>query len=158
MTSERIENLVARLEKGNLKTQEVFSALTAEQWSSTVYQEPHLWDFRSLLAHFVSVEENMLELVKHTAAGGEGLPADFNYDKFNSEEQARFQGKSPEELLKELNERREATLKWVRTLDEGQLDRTGMHPALGEVTVETMITAIYGHQLLHMREARGRVG
>ncbi len=156
MASERIENLVNRLEKGNLKTREVFCALTPEQWSMTVYEEPSCWDFRALLAHFVSVEENMLELAKHTATGGESLPAGFNYDEFNAEEQIRLQGKTPEELLKELGERREATLEWVRTLDEGQLDRMGMHPALGEVSVETMITAIYGHQLLHMREVRGR--
>jgi hypothetical protein len=156
MVSERIENLVARLEKGNLKTQEVFCALTPKQWSSIVYEEPKRWDFRSLLAHFVSVEENMLELARHTVASGEGLPAGFDYDEFNAQEQIRLQEKSPEELLDALSKAREATLEWVLTLDERQLDRIGRHPALGEVTVETMITAIYGHQLLHVREVRGR--
>jgi len=158
MAAERIENLVARLEKGNLKTREVFCALTPEQWTMTVYETPYPWDFRSLLAHFVSAEENLLALAKHVASGGKDLPADFDYDKFNAGEQIRLQGKTPEELLDSLSKAREATLAWVRTLDEGQLDLVGKHPALGEVTLETMITAIYGHQLLHMREARGRMG
>ena len=53
---------------------------------------------------------------------------------------------------------RESTLMWLRTLEEGQLDLVRRHPALGQVTLEIMITAIYGHQLMHMREARARVG
>jgi hypothetical protein len=153
-----MESLVARLEKGKLKTREVFEALTPEQWRMTVYEEPTRWDFRSLLAHFVSVEENLLALAKHVASEGEDLPADFDYDVFNAEEQIRLQERSPEELLDSLSKAREATLAWVRTLDEAKLDLVGRHPALGDVSLETMITAIYGHQLLHMKEARGRVG
>jgi hypothetical protein len=157
MAAERIENLIARLEKGNLKTQEVFYALTPEQWSKVVYEEPYRWDFRALLAHFVSAEESLLALAKHVTVGGDDLPADFDFNEFNSEEQVRLQGKSLEELLKALGRAREATLAWVRTLEEEQLNLVGRHPALGEVTLETMITAIYGHQLLHMKEARGRI-
>jgi hypothetical protein len=41
---------------------------------------------------------------------------------------------------------------WVRTLEGDALDCVGRHPALGEISVEAMIMAIYGHQLLHMRD------
>ena len=37
-------------------------------------------------------------------------------------------------------------------LDETDLDRTGRHPVLGEITMEDFVNAIYGHQLLHMRD------
>jgi len=30
----------------------------------------------------------------------------------------------------------------------------GHHQALGEITLEDMINAIYGHQLMHMRDLR----
>jgi len=51
-----------------------------------------------------------------------------------------------------LDAARGRTVDWVRTLSDGQLDLPGRHPALGQITLETMITAIYGHQLLHMRD------
>ncbi len=57
-------------------------------------------------------------------------------------------------MLLALAKARQVTLEWVRTLDDSQLDRIGRHPVLGEVTLETIITAIYGHQLLHMRDLR----
>jgi hypothetical protein len=37
-------------------------------------------------------------------------------------------------------------------LVEGLLDRKGHHPALGEVTLEDVLSTIHGHILLHLRE------
>jgi len=133
----------------------VLRALTPEQWQQVVYPEP-VWRVRDLLAHFVSAEESLLTLVQEVAAGGTGLPDSFDLDAFNQEAVSRLAGQSPQDLLLALDKARQRTIDWVRTLDESQLDRLGRHPALGEVTLETMIKAIYGHQLFHMRDWRSR--
>ncbi len=152
MRTPRVESLIAKLEKGHTKTQEILGSLTAEQWAAIVYEEPEVWDVRALLAHFVSAEERLLELAQDVVAGGPGIAQDFDFDVFNSEEQQRLQSRSPQELLEALAGDRGATLVWVRTLGDEQLDQIGTHPVLGDVNVEAMILAIYGHQLLHMRE------
>jgi hypothetical protein len=152
MPTPRVESLVARLEKGHLKTQEILGSLAAEEWRTVVYQDPAVWDVRALLAHFVSAEERLLELAQDVVCGGPGAPEGFDFELFNAEEQKRLKDQSPQELLEALADDRRATLDWVRALDDGLLDRLGRHPVLGEVTVETMLLAIYGHQLLHMRE------
>jgi hypothetical protein len=152
MPTLRVESLIAKLEKGHMKTQEILGSLAAEQWRAVVYEEPEVWDVRALLAHFVSAEERLLELAQDVVSGGPGAPEGFDFEIFNAKEQKRLKDQSPQELLEALADDRGATLEWVRTLDDGLLDRIGRHPVLGEVTVETMILAIYGHQLLHMRE------
>jgi len=157
MSTPRVESLIAKLEKGRSKTQQALSSLTPDQWARPVYEGPGAWSVRDLAAHFVSSEENLLELVQDVASRGEGAPLGFDYNAFNAEEQKRLKNKSPEELLSALDEARRATLEWVRTLEDDQLDRVGRHPALGEVTLETMITAIYGHQLLHMRDLQSKL-
>ncbi|MDH7490515.1 MAG: DinB family protein [Anaerolineae bacterium] len=157
MTTPRVESLLAKLEKGHRKTLEIFAALNPAQWAQVVYDTPHVWRARELLAHFVSSEEALLKVAQDVAAGGPGAPPDFDYDAFNAQEQERLKGHSPEELLAALDRARRATLDWVRTLDDATLDRVGRHPALGDVTLETMITAIYGHQLLHMQDLRDRL-
>ncbi len=73
-------------------------------------------------------------------------------DRFNAEEQARLEGIPPARLLDLLDQARGETIAWVGTLEAEQLDRVGRHPVLGEVSVETIIESIYGHQLLHMRD------
>ena len=151
MTHPRADALADRLEKGRQKTFEIFSALTPEYWQKPLYEEP-TWQVRSLLAHFVSAERQLLALAQDVAAGGPGAPPDLDIDRYNAAEQRRLDGQSPSSLLDQLDQERRQTIKWIGTLDAVQLDRIGRHPVLGDVNVETMITAIYGHQLLHMRD------
>ncbi len=151
MTEPRIAALVARLEKGGRKTQEVLGGLRAGQWQSVIYPDPR-WTVRDLLAHFVAAEERLLELAQDVAAGGSGAPPGFDFDAFNAEQKERLSGQSPEVLLASLAEVRGRTLAWVGSLPEDRLDRVGRHPGLDVVSLETIITAIYGHQLLHMRD------
>jgi len=157
MSSPRVEELIGRLEKGGRKSYEIFGRLTPERWQRIIYSEPTAWSARDLLAHFVSAEERLLELAQNVAAGGEGAPEGFDFDALNAEEQTRLRERSPQELLTALSAARQATLDWVRTLDDEDLDRVGRHPVLGYVSLEVMLTAIYAHQLMHMREVQPKL-
>ena len=157
MSQSRVDALVARLEKGRQKTAELLSALPLEKWQLQVYTAPD-WSVTNLLAHFVSSEEQLLVLARDIANGGQGAPQGFDIHAFNAQEQERLSGKSTQTLLNAMNDARQQTIDWVRTLDDNQLNLAGQHPALGCVSLETMITAIYGHQLLHMRELIAKLG
>jgi len=148
----RVDDLVARLTKGAGKTTQILGGLSDDQWQMALYTEPLAWTVRDLAAHFLSAEVALLRVMQDVASGGPGAPEDFNYDAFNSDEQIRLAGLPPRRLLADLAEARAATIAWVSNLDEADLDRHGRHPALGEITLETFINAIYGHQLMHMRD------
>lgn len=152
MGGPRVEALSAKLEKGRRKTHEILSALQPEEWSRCLYAGACPWTVRDLLAHFVSAETALLQLCQDTAVGGEGAPPDFDFEAFNAREQLRLADVTRDDLLTDLSSARQRTLDWLRSLSEEDLDRVGRHPGLGQVTLETMITAIYGHQLLHMRD------
>jgi hypothetical protein len=152
MPGTRLEGLVARIQKGARKTQEFFGSLQPEEWTCLVYPGPQPWTVREVLAHFLSSEKELLRLVQDVAAGGPGAPEGFDFDAFNALERERLANQAPDRLLTDLAEARGATLAWLRALPEDCLDRVGRHPALGMVSVETMVTAIYGHQLLHVRD------
>jgi hypothetical protein len=151
MTQPRADDLVARLEKGRQKTFEILNALTPEQWQKPLYHEP-TWQVCHLLAHFVSAERQLLALAQDIVAGGQGAPPEFDINRFNADEQSRLEGQSSPTLLSLLDQARQQTIAWVRTLGPDQLDKTGRHPVLGEVNIETLIMSIYGHQLFHMRD------
>ena len=149
---ERVDKLVARLRKGGRKTAEILDILSDDQWKMVLYEGPPVWAVRDLLAHFLWAEEGLLRIAQDIAAGGPGAPEGFDYDEYNATEQARLAGIPPDKLLTDLEAARQATVAWVAELDEADLDRVGHHPALGEVTLETFLTAFYGHQLMHMRD------
>lgn len=157
---ERVDKLVGRLSKGARKTAETLGSLSDDQWKVVLYEGPPTWTVRDLLAHFLSAEEGLLRIAQDIAAGGPGALEGFDYDQFNASEQSRLAGLPPDKLLADLASAREATIAWVVGLDEADpstgsghgLDRLGRHPALGEITLEIFINAIYGHQLMHMRD------
>ncbi|MGD2148562.1 MAG: DinB family protein [Anaerolineae bacterium] len=148
----RIDKLVSRLRKGIDKTLDAFGSLEPGEWDEVVYAEPYPWNARDLLAHFVSAEAGLLQLAQDVAAGGPGAPEGFDYHDFNAREQRRLARVRRDRLLDDLIAARRATLAWVKTLEATALDRKGQHPALGEITVETFLNAIYGHQLMHIRD------
>jgi hypothetical protein len=149
---DRAAKLVSRLRKGIDKTLEAFGSLESDDWDVVVYAAPYPWNARDLLAHFVSAEAGLLELAQDASAGGPGAPQGFDYDGFNAREQRRLAHVPRERLLDDLIDARQATIVWVETLEATALDRMGHHPALGEITVETFVNAIYGHQLMHIRD------
>jgi len=148
----RVDDLVARLTKGAGKTAQILGSLSDDQWQRVLYTEPLVWTARDVAAHFLSAEEALLRVMQDVASGGPGAPEDFNYDDFNSDEQTRLTGLPPRRLLTDLVKARAATIAWVSNLGESDLDRHGHHPALGDITLESFINAIYGHQLMHMRD------
>ena len=150
--SERVNELVSRLRKGATKTVEILSSLTDDQWKTVLYEEPYPWTVRDLSAHFLSSEVGLLRIMQDIAVKGPGAPEGFNYNEFNAQEQARLAGLPPRQLLADLATAREATIAWVAGLSDADLDRVGHHPALGQINLETFIIAVYGHQLMHMRD------
>jgi hypothetical protein len=153
MESARINNLSNRLERTTLRVHKFFEALPVEKWEEVIYSDPEPWTRRGLLAHLVSSENIQLTLARDIVAGGKGAPPDFDYDAFNHAEQEAYRLHAPGELLQLFDQARSATMDWLRGLAEGQLDLRGLHPALGEVSVEEILTAIHGHILLHLKDA-----
>ncbi len=158
MPETRIPGLMAKLERGQRKSSETFGRLSPSQWERAIYEDPAPWTARNLIAHFLSSELELLRLCQDVAAGGPGAPEGFDYNGFNAEQQPHFASVPPAQLLEQLDAARARTLEWLGTIDETALDRVGRHPALGEVSLEIMIVAIYGHQLLHMRELQSKLG
>jgi hypothetical protein len=158
MPETRLPELTAKLERGRRKTLESFGRLTPAQWERTIYDDPAPWTPRSLVAHFLSSERELLRLCQDVASGGPGAPEGYDYNEFNAEQQTHFTSVPPAQLLEQLDAARSRTLEWLRTIDESALDHIGRHPALGEVSLEIMLVAIYGHQLLHMRDLQSKLG
>ncbi len=152
MATLRIEELHRKLDRGKALVVRTFSKLQAGDWEKPASGSAGSWTLRELLAHFASAEATLLGLCKDVAGGGRGAPENFNYDEFNRNEQEAMRGQSPEELLRLFGRSRDSLLEWILGLSEDQLDRKGRHPALGEVTLEDMLSAVHGHVLLHLRE------
>jgi hypothetical protein len=156
--TETVDSLLARMQSEREKTVGFFSALSAGQWASPIYGEPAVWTAREILAHIVSAEGEFLRLFRDVHSGGAGAPLGFFADEFNAAEQERFRGWSPQELLSEFLRRRAEMMDWVGSLSAADLEKTGRHPVLGDITLGEMIKAETLHAHLHFRDIRRFLG
>lgn len=74
------------------------------------------------------------------------------YDRFA--QFAHSKGKSLQQLLAELKELRARNLQWLRSLQlkSADLNKTGMHPDLGRVTLKQLLSTWVAHDLAHIAQ------
>jgi hypothetical protein len=152
MMNPRAETLVEKLSRGLSKSIEIFEKIEPDQWQQPIFDDPESWNLKDLVAHFVYSEEHLFRIAQDIATGGAGFPEGIDIDEFNKDQQEKLSRLSIDELMVMLKDVRETTIDWVVKLDDSDLDQLGSHPVLGDSTVETVITSIYAHQLMHMRE------
>lgn len=82
-----------------------------------------------------------------------GLSKPFEpWDRFAQYEESK--GKTLQQLLDEFERVRNENIKWLRSLNlsESDLDKKGMHPALGEVTLRNLLSTWVVHDLAHLAQ------
>lgn len=82
-----------------------------------------------------------------------GLSKSFTpYDRFAQQEESK--GKSLLQLLDEFEAVRNDNVKWLKSLNltEADLDKKGMHPSLGEVTLRNLLATWVVHDLTHIAQ------
>ncbi len=147
-------SLVERLKAEAEKSVALFSALTDRQWMLPVYAEGAGWTVRSMLAHYVSSERELLRLFADIQNGGPGAHEDFDLDRYNASQQKKMAESSPQELLEQFGLARVEMMAFVSGLSEADLEKQGRHPYLGIMTLGDMIKVVYQHNRLHQRDLR----
>jgi hypothetical protein len=148
------QSLSERLRLEGNKTVTIFRQLEPKDWEKIVYAAGESWSIRQLLAHFVTAEAGIEELIKNILEDGEGVSKDFDIDRFNSRQVSRYLEVRPEMLIRMFSEQRERTVELVESLQATHLDRVGRHPFLGMTSLEDMIKLIYRHNQIHQRDMR----
>lgn len=74
------------------------------------------------------------------------------WDRFAQYEASK--GKSLQQLLTEFEQLRKDNLQWLQsqTISESDLDKTGIHPVLGEVTLRNLLATWVVHDLTHIAQ------
>jgi len=135
------------------RTPDVLRALLGgidESWTDTP-DTADGWRPRDVVGHLISAEQsNYLDRAKRILEHGTSTPFD-GFDRFEMLE--RDKGRSLDELLVEFARLRQANLETLDSLiAKGDLDRRGLHPALGEVTLRQLLATWSVHDLDHVAQ------
>ena len=116
------------------------------------------WSIKDTLAHIASNESLMTEVLQSIANGATTcLQPDFDNDRFNAEQVALSKGKSIDQLEGELEASRQKLFKVLEALRAEQVQKIGLHPLQGRVSVKEFLVVMYAHTVSHLREIREQV-
>ena len=113
-------------------------------------ESPRKWSVLEVLGHLADTElvyRYRLRLI----VAEPGCPI-VGYDQDAWARRLRYQDQDPADLLKQIEVLRAATLRWISTLTETELDRAGQHDERGEESVRHLIRMVAGHDLLHRQQ------
>ncbi len=150
--AERKEYLIRRFRETGAQLSAFFGDLPPAAWDRRVYSEGAAWTVRQVLAHLVQAEDSMRRLVERILAGESGVPEDFDLDAYNEYKVSQQKTDAPVALLDEFAAARRKTIVLIAGLVEGELDKIGRHPVLGEAPVEMILKLIYRHGNVHRRD------
>jgi hypothetical protein len=122
-----------------------------EAWL-TAHEGGESWSPTDVLGHLIHGEHtDWIPRVRRILDQGDAVA----FEKFDRFAQFRESvGKSVPELLDEFSRLREANLAVLAALplDEAALDRPGLHPALGAVTMRNLLATWVAHDLDHVSQ------
>ncbi len=127
-----------------------------DSWTHPVYAhgETNEWTAMDLLRHLVWSEGGMLRLMRQIRAGEEGVPADFDLDRYNASGIARLKEETPADLLLRLEQNRDALIAFVESLEEGDWEKRGRHGSMRIMTIQEILEMIADHEAQHLADLR----
>ncbi len=112
---------------------------------------PGKWSMVEVLAHLDDVEEwGMRSRIAAIVESDRPLLKSYDQDRRAAE--LRYADQDPFAVLENLRRQREANLAWLRTLDDAQLARTGVHEKVGELSARDFLHEWAFHDLGHLRQ------
>ena len=122
--------------------------LTPEQLRTR--ESPRKWSILEVLAHLSDTEivyrYRMRMIVAEPGCNIVG------YDQDAWAKRLHYQDQDAADVMKEIESVRNATLRWLRTLSDTELNRAGHHDERGEETVRHIVRMVAGHDILHRQQ------
>lgn len=146
--------LTEKFEKEGLKTIEFIKSIPEDVLDTQLYDDGDRWTIRKTCIHLVESEGSIPKLIKNILDGGEGVPIDFDLDRYNASMVKKLGELSQEEIVSKMTNLRTETVKMVSELNEEDLEKSGRHPYIGESNIRDMLRIMLVNASSHLRDIR----
>ena len=112
---------------------------------------PEKWSVQEVLAHLDDLEETGMR-ARVAAMLEQDKPQLFSFDQLARARELGYATRDAKKSLASLARQRRANIKFLRKIRPSQMKRSGVHPKVGEITVEELITEWAFHDLGHLKQ------
>ena len=157
--SDRKEKLLQAITADDEASMTIFRRLTPDQWARPVpSDEGAVWKGMDVLSHVAVSEAGQLGVIERVLAGEQGVPADFDLNRYNRRAVQKQADRSVEEQLASIERDHARVLHTLETVSDADLDKTGRHARGDTLTIEQFFLRITEHRRQHAQELARAVG
>lgn len=151
--SERIQELREHMERHHAETWPVLSRLTSDNMGVLVYDgEGGSWTVKDILGHLADAERGVLGQAQRLVNGKQTVPPDFDLASWNRSAVRKASDVSMDELLGRIATAHRASLDFLASLDDAQLDLVGRHSSGEMFSTEGFLRRIVNHRAEHVAD------
>jgi hypothetical protein len=159
LMSDRKEKLRQSIVADDEASMAIFRRLTPEQWARPVpSDEGAEWKASDVLTHVAVSEGGQLGVIERVLAGQEGVPTDFDLNRYNRRSVQKQADKSVAERLASIERDHAQVLNALEAVGDVDLDKTGRHARGDTLTIEQFFRRITEHRRQHARELAQALG
>jgi hypothetical protein len=127
------------------------------EWATAVYSEEQQWSVVDILRHLTGAEASMTRLIELIRDGGDGVPADFDLQRWNARGIQKAGNKLPDQLIAEMSLNRARLFETIDGLQDDDWIKSGRHGSLRIMTIEEILNLIADHEMQHTQDIREAV-
>lgn len=112
------------------------------------------WSVIEVIYHLDISERGMTTLIQQILNGQEGVPADFDLNRYNKRSVAKILNKPLMDVLAEMQINRENLFTIINNLNEEDWTKKGRHASLRILSVEEILNLIAEHEHDHLQKIK----
>lgn len=149
MTDEEKQGLLTQLQTTRQELKTLLTGLTDAQWETAVYSEESTWTIADLLRHLTGAESSMTKLMTLIRDGGEGVPEDFDLNRWNARVVQKTKEIPTSALFAEMEQNRAGLIDFINSLADADWEKKGRHGSGHILSITQICQLIAAHEATH---------
>ncbi len=110
------------------------------------------WTTIDVVKHIVQSEKGMIQLIQKIILTGQGVPEDFDLNRYNKSQVKKLETISFGNLLEKLSQNKTDLVSLLDTVDESDYSKRGRHATGKLYSVEEIFQVIVDHDIYHLNQ------
>ncbi|MHA1984399.1 MAG: DinB family protein [Candidatus Hodarchaeales archaeon] len=148
------EELKEKLERIRKEFLDLIGNLSIEKQNQRISPKEDSWTILDTIKHLYEAEDGMTRLMTGILGGSEGVPQDFDLNRWNRRIVEKMSEKTLGMMLSGLKDSRNRLLDLIAGLKETDLEKKGRHGTLKVMTIEEILNLIGDHEKNHLEKIK----
>ena len=150
----QIQDKLLKIREDLISTIKNLSVTTLNKKISTKNES---WTIIEIVRHLFEAEKGMTTLMMNINNGGEGVPENFDLNRYNKRSVEKLVEKNLEILLSGFSENRTRLFDFLLTISAEDIAKKGRHGNLRILTIEEIFNLIGDHEQSHLNKIKKEI-